>query len=37
MPDRKEAEEPVLYGPDGKTPVIVKRPRPLGFRQPEEK
>jgi len=31
VPDRKEAEEPLLYGPDGKQPILVRKPHPFGF------
>ena len=35
VPDRKEQRETLLTGPDGKRPVLVREPRPVGFRPPD--
>lgn len=32
LPDRREATDTVLVGPDGKTPIIQRKPVPFGFR-----
>ena len=32
MPDRKEGSETVLVGPDGRTPLMQRKPIPFGFR-----